>query len=1099
MAAGTYAPSGFFVVRTPLLPYSALAALSEGLAAVSVLADGGDLGAALARDRERVLRGLRGLVEQAEIREALFVASPSLDDALTAWLTDSSAPRAHDVPEILIRYLARMAARPTPFGLFSGCSLGQIGTAGTRLTLAPRTEYRRHTRLDTHYLAALAEALDADVALRGALLFRPSSGLYAAAGKLRYAEAQTDPKTRAISYKLVAVDRTPYLDATLARATGGASPVDLAAALCADDPDITREEAEAFVASLIESQILVSDTAPTMTGPPPIDGIIDAVRAAGPPGEHAAVVLTEAREAALALDQEGLGHAPSRYRAIAQGLAALPAEPELARLFQVDLHKPVLEATIGPAVVSAIREAIEIVARLGPPAPDETMRRFREAFAERYGERAEGPIAERQMVPLAEALDDEAGLGFASTLAGSSEPSPLLDGLDMPPDPAPPSVPFGPRQSGLLRGIANALAAGRREWALDDADLAALGSKEPARLPDAFAFMGLFAAPSAAALERGELRLLVESVSGPSGALLLGRFCHADPALRHAVEAHLRAEEAMRPEAVFAEIVHLAEGRLGNILARPTLRAYEIAYHGRSGAPRERQIPITDLYLTLDHGKFVLFSKRLGREVIPRLTSAHNFAIAPLGIYRFLCALQADHDRRAFGWSWGALGSSPFLPRVARGRIVLSLARWNLAKEELAPLAKGTDEERFRAVQELRGRRGLPRWVALADGDNVLPVDLDNAVCVTSLVALVAHRDTAAFVEMFPSTEELVAEGPEGRYVHEVVVPFVRSLASTGVDSSARATATSTPTPTSPSTPTPTKAPSLIRRTFAPGSEWLYAKLYTGTASADIVLTEIVAPLVASEEPKDWFFIRYGDPNWHVRLRLHGDPKRLAAKTLPALHELATPLIDDGRVTKLQLDTYEREVERYGGPDGIGLAEALFQADSDATLAIVGMLDADDGADARWRLTLRGMHLLLLDLGLTLEQRTETMRRVRAVFAAEHGVDVGFEKQLGTKFRALRPSLEALLATPLGTDHALDAGFEVLAERSEKIVPIARELATREADRRLRMAVSDLAPSFLHMHANRLLRSEQRSQELVLYDFLSRLYESETARSKKRS
>lgn len=1076
MASRIYAPSGFFVVRTPLLPFGALTALGEGLVAPRASADGVDLGAALAEDRERLLERLRRLVERPEIREALFVASPSLDDALSAWLSDSSAPRAHDVPEILFRYLPRMAARPTPFGLFSGCSLGWIGPR-TRFALAPHAEYRRHTRLDTHYLAALAEALDVDATLRGALRYRPSSGLYAAAGKLRYAESHADPKTRALSYELVAVDRTPYLDATLARASTGASATELAAALCADDPEITREDADAFVATLVESQILVSDAAPTITGAPPIDGLIDALRAAGGPGDRAARVLAEAREAVRALDDAPLGHAPARYDAIAKALEALPAKPEVARLFQVDLHKPAPGATLGPTAVAAVEEAIDLVARLAPPAPDETMRRFREAFAERYGE--------RERVPLVEALDDEAGLGFASAVAGSSEPSPLFDGLVFPLAPTPPSVPFGPREERQLRGIFETVRAGRREWKLDTADVEALASEasppergKPARLPDAFAFMGTLAAQSSDALERGELQLFVERLSGPSGALLLGRFCHGDPALKRAVEAHLRAEEALRPDAIFAEVVHLPEGRLGNILARPCLREYEIPYLGRSGAPLERQIPLADLHLTLEDGRFVLFSKKLGREVIPRLTSAHNFAAAPLGIYRFLCALQ---NRRDLGWSWGPLAGAPFLPRVVHGRIVLSLARWNLAKDELAPLAKGTSVERFRAVQELRARRALPRWVSLADGDNVLPVDLDNVVCISSLTALVGRRDAAALVEMFPSPDELVAEGPEGRFVHEIIVPFVQCPR---------------PRPTaSPSLATRSSSGTAPSRTSAPGSEWLYAKLYTGTASADEVLEEIVAPLVASEEKssRGWFFIRYGDPHWHVRLRLRGDPKRLATKAIPALSKLTAPLLRDGRVSRLQLDTYERELERYGGPDGIELAEALFEADSVAVLAIVELLDA---VDARWRLALRGMHLLLVDLGLDLTQRTDLLRRVRASFGAEHRVDVGFEKQLGAKYRFERPALEALIATSPGPDHPLAPGFAPLAERSARIAPIARELASREANGRLLRSVVDLAPSFLHMHANRMLRSEQRSQELVLYDFLSRLYEAQAARSR---
>ncbi|HEU4533881.1 MAG TPA: lantibiotic dehydratase C-terminal domain-containing protein, partial [Polyangiaceae bacterium] len=43
--------------------------------------------------------------------------------------------------------------------------------------------------------------------------------------------------------------------------------------------------------------------------------------------------------------------------------------------------------------------------------------------------------------------------------------------------------------------------------------------------------------------------------------------------------------------------------------------------------------------------------------------------------------------------------------------------------------------------------------------------------------------------------------------------------------------------------------------------------------------------------------------------------------------------------------------------------------------------------------------------------------------------------------------------------------------------------------------VFGLSASYLHMHINRWLRSAQRPSELVLYDFLRRLYEGERARS----
>ena len=49
----------------------------------------------------------------------------------------------------------------------------------------------------------------------------------------------------------------------------------------------------------------------------------------------------------------------------------------------------------------------------------------------------------------------------------------------------------------------------------------------------------------------------------------------------------------------------------------------------------------------------------------------------------------------------------------------------------------------------------------------------------------------------------------------------------------------------------------------------------------------------------------------------------------------------------------------------------------------------------------------------------------------------------------------------------------------------------------LTVPIIELAPSYLHMHGNRLLRSGQRAHELLLYDLLARQYESELAQGHK--
>ena len=125
-------------------------------------------------------------------------------------------------------------------------------------------------------------------------------------------------------------------------------------------------------------------------------------------------------------------------------------------------------------------------------------------------------------------------------------------------------------------------------------------------------------------------------------------------------------------------------------------------------------------------------------------------------------------------WSWGPLDSAPFLPRVTSGRLVLARAPWWMTQDEIKGLAKAKGAERYRAVQDWRRTRGLPRLIALVDADNELLVDLDNVLSIETFLDVVEERDRARLVEFFPGPDQLAAAGPEGRFLNEILVPFVR-------------------------------------------------------------------------------------------------------------------------------------------------------------------------------------------------------------------------------------------------------------------------------------------------------------------------------------
>src|SRR5206468_640673 len=225
---------------------------------------------ALAADRSRLRARLHAAMARPEVREALFVASPDLDERFELWTRDPESERGRGIEQALVRYFLRMAGRATPFGLCAGCSVGTIGEA-TRLALAGRSQWQRHTRLDMDYLAALTDRLAADPGLRHIFTYRPNSSLYRAAGRWHYTDSQIEGKER--SYRMVAVEADDSVNASLARAREGAAFADLAAALVSED--VTTAEAEEYVAGLIESQILVPDTALAVTGPETIHTLIE--------------------------------------------------------------------------------------------------------------------------------------------------------------------------------------------------------------------------------------------------------------------------------------------------------------------------------------------------------------------------------------------------------------------------------------------------------------------------------------------------------------------------------------------------------------------------------------------------------------------------------------------------------------------------------------------------------------------------------------------------------------------------------------------------------------------------------------------------------
>ncbi len=310
--------------------------------------------------------------------------------------------------------------------------------------------------------------------------------------------------------------------------------------------------------------------------------------------------------------------------------------------------------------------------------------------------------------------------------------------------------------------------------------------------------------------------------------------------------------------------------------------------------------------------------------------------------------------------------------------------------------------------------------------------------------------------------------------------------------------------------PVETLSAPIINPDLASESEWLFAKLYCSPSHADRLLLELVQPLVAAAVSAGtadrWFFLRYGDPRWHLRVRFHGSPAALSHHVLPDLRRRAEPFQRQGILGRLELDRYEPEVERYGGPLGIAIAERIFQFDSELCLDLLPLFLSNAGAELRWQVAFCGADRLLAGLGLPTAEKRELADQLRATREEAWTVDATYRKQLARKFRSgqMRQTLAALLNEfdgDLNHNRAYVLPSQAVSRLqgfSDRLQIIRAEWERLAQAGELRVPLSKLAPSLVHMYLNRMLRSRHHEQEAVLCDFLVRTYAALLARDETR-
>jgi lantibiotic biosynthesis protein len=278
----------------------------------------------------------------------------------------------------------------------------------------------------------------------------------------------------------------------------------------------------------------------------------------------------------------------------------------------------------------------------------------------------------------------------------------------------------------------------------------------------------------------------------------------------------------------------------------------------------------------------------------------------------------------------------------------------------------------------------------------------------------------------------------------------------------------------------------------------LYFRIYCGYKSIEKVLKEIILPFVRNHVDKSafekFFFIRYGNPSPHIRIRFYNSNTYKQYELQKDFLAALSPLLEAGIISRIEIHTYTRELERYGNSN-IDYAESIFFYDSLCVLNLIDLLEGGaTGEKYRILLSLRGIDMFLADFKLSSNEKQQFAKALQSNYFNEFSGGSVLRKSLNDKYRIYQKDICSHLNAEMDVDNEIEEAVSLFNERSFQVKPVVESILNTDAcngDFRF-----DLIGSFIHMFINRLFIARQREYELALYHFLEKYYSSKIFREK---
>ena len=877
---------------------------------------------------------LKKAFEIKTLKEALLVASNDLLEAnARAELNIKSSKQLYSS---LLKYFIRLSARPTPFGLFSGVSIGRFGDASS-IIISDSHQHTKRARPDMEWIYGLIKKIEDNKKIRYSLGVRFNDFTYPGGNRIdkpnkTYLQLEkSDDNTFELSTSIRYTNQVKMLEE---KCNNFHTLSSLINDIVSQNPNVPFNRIEGFLSQLLENEYLLSELRPPLINTDMLDYIVNILSKINNVEEVDLYIakLKEIQKLISDYNTTPIGQGIDIYNEIIRLQKELY---ECKSYLQVDMKTHVENNLLCDGLKNDLERFASAMHKLAPiDKISDEMAQYIGLFIERYGHSAE--------VSVLELLDIDKGLG---------SPAHYVNNVISRPVPHRQKTIKENRLKTLLEGkVMFALRGDKKAIELtdDDIDYVCVGEQadkaiHPMDNIQSFELY-LLAHPGA------EHKFTVApAVASDSFGKSFGRFSDMmtedeSRLLKEGIEKN----KSLLDEYIIAEISEVpSSGRTSNVTLNNSDYDYQIALT-TNPCEGKHIISIRDLYIgvELSNNRFYVKSKSLNKKVIVTMTSMMNPSFGSSAL-RFLREISSMRRKSVVDGIVTVLNSdSEYCPRITYGAVIIKPETWVITrdimgiKNDKEKSSEGIIEKKFNLFRQ---KWDIPRFVFFNEGDNRLLLDLDNPDHKNEIYSVVKKNASmyVTLTELGCDFNDYAAASKSGnKFVTEIIVPFTLDVDEKQGKAKTRDDETGVILKTLSNISENQMKIERDKLMLLPGnSEWLYYKLYGCSKRQNeliSVLYESLEKLVSGGLAQKYFYIRYADPEPHLRLRIQPSDNKLP-ELFTATSELLRALYNDGLISKAVNDSYTREAERYGGPQLIKHAEDYFFHDSKLVMKLLTM------------------------------------------------------------------------------------------------------------------------------------------------------------------